>query len=317
MGNWIIRASMCYEKGSIRKNNEDAYYFNGRYASLSKMDKDTSMAAEVSAPGSLWAVCDGMGGQSNGEKASFTAVSGMPDLQQHLRGRDFEATIQSWVHQANRAVSERAEGGGSTLAMVYCADQYLQTAHIGDSRIYRYHNGELIRITKDHSKVEMLLEAKMITPEEALHHPQKNVITRYLGMNSDSVCDATVGKKPPFCSGDRYLICSDGVTDMLTDAKITELLSESGEVAACTEKIKEAVLEAGAVDNMTVILLELAALDQMDTLRESEALLPDHSKAGGPEQPGTDCQVRIQISPSANCEVVVHGNPSKVSLNIE
>lgn len=320
MGNWIIRASVCYDMGSIRKNNEDAYYFNGQYASLSKMDKGAFLTTETDAAGSLWAVCDGMGGQSNGEKASYTAVSGMQDLQNHLRGRDFEATVQSWVHQANRAVVDQADGGGSTLVMLYCTDQYIQTAHIGDSRIYRYHDGELIRVTKDHSKVEMLLDTKMITPEEAINHPQKNVITRYLGMNTEYICDATVGKKIPMCNGDRFLLCSDGITDMLTDEEIARLLRENEDVAVCAEKIKEAVFAAGARDNMTVMILEFSALDQMDTILNHEDVFPEEDDEPTVEEEDkaqkADCQVNIRISRPSRCEVVFQANTSKVSLNI-
>ena len=323
MANWIIRASICYDMGSIRKNNEDAYYFNGEYAKFSKMANGASLTTEVKAADSLWAVCDGMGGQSNGERASYTAVSGMQDLQDHLHGRDFETTIQSWVHQANRAVNEQAAGGGSTLAMIYCTDQYLQTAHIGDSRIYRYHEGELIRVTRDHSKVEMLLETKMITPEEAINHPQKNVITRYLGMNSEYICDATVGKKIPYCNGDRYLICSDGITDMMRDEEIAAVLAENLSVSDCAERIKEKVFEAGARDNMTVIVLEFYSPDPMDTILNEEELFPeeddDEPTVEEEETDGekkTECQVNIHINSKDHCEVVLQGGPSKVSLNI-
>ena len=258
MDNRTIKASVYYGMGSLRKNNEDAYYFNGQYASYSHMDREAFLFSEADADGSLWAVCDGMGGQSNGEKASFTAVSGLRGLQEHLPGRDFETTVQSWVSQANDAVNEQADGGGSTLAMLYCSGPHLRAAHVGDSRIYRYHNGQLERITRDHSRVEMLLDAGAITQEEARNHPQKSVVTRYLGMNSEYVCTASVSEEIPYLRGDRYLLCSDGVTDMLTDDEISALLAEPGEIGSCVGKIRDAVFTAGARDNLTVILLELA-----------------------------------------------------------
>ena len=264
MGKWFIKASVCYDMGSIRKNNEDAYYFNGHFSPLSKMNNNILLTVETKAAGSLWAVCDGMGGQRNGERASFTAVSSMPDLQKSLRGQEFETIVQSWVFQVNRAVAEQAEGGGSTLAMLYCTDQYIQTAHIGDSRIYRYHDDQLIRMTKDHSKVEMLMDAKMITREEAKNHPQKNIVTRYLGMDSEYVCTAAIGNKIPYCNGDRYLICSDGITEMLAEETIAAYLAENDQVAACAKKMRDAVLSAGAKDNLTAIILDVEAEDQMD-----------------------------------------------------
>ena len=286
MGEWTIHASLRYDKGSIRKNNEDAFYFNGKHAKLAEMDEGASLVSDVPSGGTLWAVCDGMGGQSNGEMASYTAVTGMADLQEHLKGRDFETAIQNWVRQANKAVAERADGGGSTLAMLYCTDQYVQAAHIGDSRIYRYHQGELVRVSRDHSKVEMLLEAGMISADEARNHPQKNVITRYLGMNSEYICEATVSRKIPLVHGDRYVLCSDGITDMLTDEEIAAALAKSKNAADCAELIKEAVFASGARDNLTVIVLELESSDGANAVPEEPELFMD--KTDDDDEPTVD-----------------------------
>jgi len=259
MGNkWKIDAAMIYDKGSIRKNNEDAYYFDGKYAPLAEMDHTERLQKTTDAPGSLWAVCDGMGGQSNGEMASYTAVSGMRELQHHLQGREFATTIQSWVHQASDAVQRKADGG-TTLVMLYCTEDALQTAHVGDSRIYRLHEGKLSRLSRDHSKVEMMVSAGILTEEEAETHPQRHTITRYLGMDSEYVCDATVSEKIPYSTGDRYLLCSDGVTDMLKDRELEAILKETNSIGECADRIREAVFAAGARDNMTLIVLEIQA----------------------------------------------------------
>ncbi len=258
MRKWFIHGACCYDKGAVRADNQDALFFNGQYAAPAHMNDGASWFTEVPAQGTLWAVCDGMGGHKNGEVASYTAISGMRELQNHLVGRDFEASIQNWVRQANSAVARKASGGGTTLALAYCGDGFLQTAHVGDSRVYRFHNGELYRLTRDHSKVEMLLAAGMITEEETFTHPQKNVITRYLGMKEEYVCEATVGKKQPFADGDRYLICSDGVCGMLDDRTIAGLLDTSWDVRSCADAILASVYEAGARDNLTAIVLELS-----------------------------------------------------------
>lgn len=266
---WTIKAAMVYDKGSIRKGNEDAYYFNGKFAPLAEMNQSVITLTTVPAVGTLWAICDGMGGQSSGEVASYTAVSGMKELQRHLVGREFSASIQSWVHQASMAVERKAEGGGTTLVMLYCTDQDAQTAHIGDSRIYRMHEEKLSRITRDHSKVEMMVAAGIITEEEAETHPQRHTITRYLGMNSEDICDATVGEKIPFVQGDRYLLCSDGVTDMLRDAQIEEILRDARDVKEGAERLRDAVFAAGARDNTTLILLEVGMEKQDGTKKEN------------------------------------------------
>lgn len=253
---WRLRAAMVYDKGSIRKNNEDAYYFNGQHASLDEMDRTAQMQKTGEAAGSLWAVCDGMGGQSNGETASYTAVSGMRELQRHLQGRSFAATIQSWVHQASDAVRRKTDGG-TTLVMLYCGEDTLQTAHVGDSRIYRLHQGRLSRLTRDHSRVEMMVSAGIITEEEAENHPQRHTITRYLGMDSEYICDATVGEPIPYEAGDRYLLCSDGVTEMVKDKELETILAEAGDAEECAERIRDAAFAAGARDNLTLIVLEV------------------------------------------------------------
>lgn len=257
MNRWKIQASLCCDKGKIRKNNEDSYYFNGRFAGLSEMDAGAYLTVETPAAGSLWAVCDGMGGQSSGEVASFTAVSGMKSLQDCLRGQDFGKIIQAWVRQADRTVSERASGGGTTLAMLYCGEKAVRIAHVGDSRVYRFRGGKLEQMTRDHSKVEMLVKAGVIKPEEARTHPQKNLLIRWLGMNEEYPCEATVTPEILPAAGDRYILCSDGVTDMLTDAEITALAARSAIAGSCAANIRDAVLAAGARDNMTVIVLDL------------------------------------------------------------
>lgn len=321
MTKWTIYASMCYNIGSVRKNNEDAYYFNGHFAPFSEMDQGAFLIQNVNAEDSLWAVCDGMGGQNNGEAASYMAASSMKELQERLRGRSFEATVQNWVWQASRAINEKTDGGGSTMVMLYCADGCLQTASIGDSRIYRFHNGQLIRITKDHSKVEMMLDAKMITPEEARTHPQKNVITRYLGMDSEYPCVAAIGRQIPLVRGDRYLLCSDGVTDMLTDEMISTLMAKHEDVKTCMEKIRDAIFVAGARDNLTAILLELEAEDEPGIVSLNDGFSdyeePDDEPTLDAEDSIPEAQIRMDVSWSkdSRCEFIMHGMPEKLSLS--
>lgn len=306
---WIINAAMIYDKGKIRKGNEDAYYFDGRIAPLAEMNQSVIMQKSVLAVGTLWAICDGMGGQNNGEIASYTAVSGMEELQRHLIGREFSNTIQNWVHQAGSAVDRKSVGGGTTLAMIYCTDQNVQTAHIGDSRIYRFHEQKLSRITRDHSKVEMMVAAGIITREEAETHPQRHTITRYLGMDSEDPCDATVGTKIPYVQGDRYLICSDGVTDMLRDSQIEKIMRNTCDVKECAEKIRDAVFSAGARDNTTLIILELGMKKQ-----EKDGVTDEEEKCGtnNPENASSEMQVCVDVRDGKKSKYTVSvKNPPK------
>lgn len=266
----IIHAAVRSGMGKIRHNNEDAYYMNGSYKSMQEMDQEAAMALDSPMAGALFAVCDGMGGQDNGEVASFTAVSGMKDLQAYLTGRDFSTIMQSWVRQADRAVANATNGGGCTIALLYFQENSINVAHIGDSRIYRMHQGSLIQLTRDHSKVEMLLAAGMISPEEAREHPQRHVITRHLGMKTEATCEAAIGRKLPAMNGDRYVLCTDGITDMLENQQIEEICLHTQTANQCAEKLYQASMAAGGRDNLTVIVLDLECGSSIPLQEEDE-----------------------------------------------
>ena len=255
---WMIKAALRSGMGRVRHNNEDAYYFNGSFHSLDSMDIEAKEKTYVLLEGSLFAVCDGIGGQNNGELASYNAVSSMSDLQNQLRGRDFNAVIQNWVKRTNISVRQASSEGGCTLALLYFQANALRIAHIGDSRIYRFHEGVLTQLTQDHSKVQMLVSAGVLSPQEARTHPQRHVITRYLGMNSDMVeCEATIGRPLPIINRDKYIICSDGITDMLDELEIRDYLLSTSDIERCTEVLYQAALSAGGRDNTTIILIEI------------------------------------------------------------
>lgn len=245
--------------GKVRKNNEDAFYFNGRFAELSEMDREAFVCDSFEGEDCLFAICDGMGGHENGELASFTAVSRMPMLQSTLKHQEFPTAMQAWTEETNRIVYRTAHNGGSTLATLYFQEGLVYSAHIGDSRIYRYHEGHISRVTKDHSKLQVLLDAGLITEKDIANHPDKHVITRCLGMREDEEgqCLPTVQGPIHAEKDDRYLICSDGVTDMLSDSQIENLLSQHVEVKECTSAIYQAALDAGGKDNTSIMVIAI------------------------------------------------------------
>lgn len=258
-----ISAAIRSGKGCVRSGNEDCWYLNGTYpASVERMDEEAARAAECPADGALFAVCDGVGGAARGEVASWTAVSRMQVLQESLRTEDIGDTVRQWVSVTNQAVLDATQGGGSTLAMVYVRDGQALMGHIGDSRVYLLRDGTLQRLTKDHSKVQMLMDTGLITQEEATVHPHRHVILRSLGMNEDDgpcVCD--LSDPLALAEGDRLMICSDGVTDMLPDDVLTGLLAMEGTADECAEAIYKAALEAGGADNTTVMVLDYHEAD--------------------------------------------------------
>jgi len=207
----------------------------------------------------LIAVADGMGGAAAGDLASATAMNIVRTLDREVRDDDPQALLLQAVHDANRRLGEIAaadpsvEGMGTTLeAMLWTGEQFV-TAHIGDSRTYLLRDGELTQLSHDHSFVQSLVDEGRITPEEARVHPHRSLIQRVMIGRPDNVPDiATVDGR----AGDRYLLCSDGLTDMVTDADIAPALGEPS-LEKAAERLIELALAGGGFDNVTVVIGEL------------------------------------------------------------
>ena len=261
-----LLAALRSGKGRVRANNEDAFYFHGKFAEIDAMDQDTSLFDEIHGQSALFAICDGMGGYENGEVASYTAVSRMPELQQSLVSADFASTLTDWVGKTNDIIIQIAKDGGCTLALLYYNEEKIYVAHIGDSRIYRYHSGALTRCTKDHSKLQVLLDAGILSEKEAETYPQRHVITRALGMNEEDngKCLPTVQEPIRAENSDRYLICSDGVTDMLNDQQLYDIISKNANPQNCAETVFQAAMDAGGKDNTSVIVIDVICADNED-----------------------------------------------------
>jgi serine/threonine protein phosphatase PrpC len=207
----------------------------------------------------LIAVADGMGGAAAGDLASATAMNIVRTLDREVRDDDPQALLLQAVRDANRRLGEIAaadpsvEGMGTTLeAMLWTGEQFI-TAHIGDSRTYLLRDGELTQLSHDHSFVQSLVDEGRITPEEARVHPHRSLIQRVMIGRPDNVPDiATVDGR----AGDRYLLCSDGLTDMVTDADIAPALGEP-DLEKAAERLIELALAGGGFDNVTVVIGEL------------------------------------------------------------
>lgn len=270
-----MKAAVRSGMGRIRTNNEDAYYFNGQFPTLETIDTEAAVQGTFSLQDNLFGVSDGIGGAFSGEVASTKTVAHLETLQKVLQTERFADAIIPWTREVNRLVSQAVPGGGCTIAMVYVNDQALHVAHVGDSRVYRLHQGQLICMTKDHSKVQMLLDAGMITPKEAAVHPQRHMVVRYIGMDEEEngICTASVARPMPLIHGDRYLICTDGVTDMLDSQALTDLLAQNKETDTCAQAIYDRALGAGGLDNTTLIVLdvevpEVSPQQRMESLEE-------------------------------------------------
>jgi protein phosphatase len=216
-----------------------------------RRDNEDSMYAR--AP--VFVVADGMGGAQAGEVASRLAVEafeeGLPDAgppEQRLATRVQEANRR--IHELSRSDRERA-GMGTTLTAAYLDESDLAIAHVGDSRAYLFRDGELRRLTQDHSLVGELMRRGKLTAEQAEEHPQRSIITRALGPEPEVEVDTW---SYSIRDGDVLLLCSDGLTSMITEKKIAEILQSAKSLQETAESLIAEANEAGGRDNITVIL---------------------------------------------------------------
>jgi serine/threonine protein phosphatase PrpC len=206
----------------------------------------------------LFAVADGMGGAKAGEVASAVAVAAVEDARES--GEPIEAQLASIVRDANRRIydlavaDESRRGMGTTLTLVKVHDGEVSLAHVGDSRAYRMRDGELAQLTRDHSLVAELERSGQITAEAAEHHPQRSIITRALGPEPDVEVDTytLAGRE-----GDVFLICSDGLTSMISDDEVASILRSASSLDEAAGALVLAANQSGGKDNITVILFRL------------------------------------------------------------
>ena len=233
------------DKGITRPNNED--YCNAR-----QVGKFT-----------LLVLADGMGGANSGEVASSMTVKSIfnsldENLMRHLTLADMPKTLSDVVKRTNTSVYELSrsndafEGMGTTLEICVVSEGTAYIAHIGDSRVYKItSDGNIKRLTKDHSLVEYMIDAGTITPEEAVNHPQKNVITKALGTSPDIEADIISFS---LSDDDIIFMCSDGLSNMLSEEEIVSVVLSEENLSVCAEKLVQMANDAGGKDNITVIL---------------------------------------------------------------
>jgi serine/threonine protein phosphatase PrpC len=234
------RSAAVSHVGKIRSNNQDSGYA-GRH---------------------LFVVADGMGGHAGGDVASAIAVKRIAETDKlYTSPNDAEFALQSAVLAANSLIAEtvfdHAEltGMGTTVSAILRVGDHIAIAHIGDSRIYRWRDGALEQITKDHTFVQRLVDSGRITPEEAAVHPRRAVLMRVLGdVDASPELDSTVLPTQP---GDRWLICSDGLSSYVTEDKMAAVLGGNPDALDAAEQLVKESLDQGAPDNVTVLLMDV------------------------------------------------------------
>jgi PPM family protein phosphatase len=262
----IGRVATITDTGRKRRRNEDAF---------------------VSEP-PLFAIADGMGGAQAGEVASRLAAAA---LREGGAGTGGEERIFELIQEANRRVYDRANsdpntsGMGTTMTVALVDRERVAFGHVGDSRAYLIRDSEMEQLTEDHSLVNELLKSGKLSPEEAGMHPQKAVITRAVGTDPDVDVDTF---SVPAQAGDLFLLCSDGLTDVVAEEEILDLVERNREDIdrALRTLVKEAN-RGGGEDNITVVAFEIADEAVHDGETQEQALPPALDRAPEPDEEDT------------------------------
>lgn len=250
------KAYIISHGGKVRQNNEDNAYLEGVYR---LEDNEFSWNHEIEKKDSLLAaVFDGMGGCSDGEVASKIAASEM------FRKKDFifSKNLMSYVQETNQKILDQSEGRkmGTTYVGVSIESDKYYFSNLGDSRGYLYRNEILKQMTKDHNLVHEMYDCGILTKEQAINHPNRQAIYQYLGIADEDGMEVIL---EPFVvnpidaeSKDICMLCSDGLTDMVSDEKIQEILGKEVSLKEKAEELQECALENGGRDNVTILLIE-------------------------------------------------------------
>jgi protein phosphatase len=237
--------------------------FQGSSAAISHTGKVRSNNQDSGYAGSnLFVVADGMGGHAGGDVASSLAIGRLTELDQPFRSpTDAEHAIRDALADTATelidTVGRRPElaGMGTTVSALVMVDDYAVIGHIGDSRIYLYRDDTLTQITTDHTFVQRLVDSGRITPEEARYHPRRSVLMRVLGdMDPDPEVDSFI---MPTQDGDRWLLCSDGLSGVVDDDHTAKTLAQGSPPARTADALLKQALDGGAPDNVTVVLVDV------------------------------------------------------------
>jgi serine/threonine protein phosphatase PrpC len=212
----------------------------------------------------LFAVADGMGGHRGGDVASRLALESLQSLPEGSTGEDFHQLVEQ-IKVANQRVMERGEadrdlrGMGTTLTAILTADGRAHVAHVGDSRAYMLREGNLQQLTEDHTLVQRMVREGRLTEEQAHTHPQRSIVTRALGVDEDVPIDElTLDVR----EGDRLLLCTDGLSNMLDRDTIKGILESAPDPQTASDRLVEAANQAGGDDNITVVVLDVVGDDE-------------------------------------------------------
>jgi len=263
--------------GKKRDHNEDVFLIGNAIENISPIYTEIPIESLfIRTYGLLLAVADGMGGHNAGEVASDISLNLLTRRmiairKDRLKAEEIVDMLRDSIMTAHEEIlnmsnsSPEHHGMGTTIAGLYFHGENLYTFHAGDSRVYRFRNGVLFQITKDHSFVQSLIDIGQLNREDSYSHPQKNVITNSLGGGTDK-CEPEVTDKYSYFDNDIFLICSDGLSDMVDEKSLENILGSAGTIVQKVDKLISYANEHGGEDNITLILIEIQNSEDKETI---------------------------------------------------
>jgi PPM family protein phosphatase len=235
----ILRAAAVTDLGLVRSNNEDSVHIGPR----------------------LLAIADGMGGLPAGELASDVVITTLAPLDDADTDAEPLPLLTRAVEDGNNRIADMVdedpdrEGMGTTVTALLLSNNELGLVHVGDSRCYLLHDGALEQVTRDDTLVQSLVDRGALTPAQARSHPQRSLVTQAVQGRQMTISGGTLEPRV----GDRYLLCSDGLSDVVTDEAIALALASYPEPQECAEQLVKLAVQAGGPDNITVIVADVTA----------------------------------------------------------
>lgn len=264
----MIEACAVNHKGLVRSNNEDNYYLAGSYIAKDKLDQPSTLTKLLTDEYPvIAAVCDGVGGAQAGEVAAYTVVSALNAVMSGFDQIHDTERITKEMRRVSRRVDRlrmqsNSDSMGATIVMACIRRGKLLITNVGDSRAYLLRGDELTQLSEDHSEVQRMVNMGIITKEEMRTNPRRHIITQYMGLPEiELLIEPSYSDTIELQPGDRVLLCSDGVTDMVEDDVIARILTSVPGCEQAAQALVDAALQCGGRDNTTALLLQVQQAD--------------------------------------------------------
>lgn len=252
--------------GKVRGNNEDNYYVNGKYKAnpntLNEKCEDRKRRKAYT-----FSVCDGMGGEAYGELASLIAVKSLVKY----KSKNVNECVNDYVTYANNLICNEIENNdgvriGSTLALLYIDETGAYGYNIGDSRIYLMREGRFKQLSKDHTRAQSMVDMGLLKPEEMNFHKGKHKLTQHFGIFPDElIIQPYETEVISVRENDTFILCSDGLTDMMDDREIASIVCEDSSPREMASKLVDTAVKKGGKDNTTVVVAKIDKLSDEHT----------------------------------------------------